>query len=249
MEISILVTVKNDLENVKLLISSLSKLSDDFEVIMVDGFSTDGTFEYLQTEKERSNFLLARKGGNRAVGRNECIRLANGKKFVFLDSDTEIASDWEASFKRSMNRDILAGRIVQRSDFRWSDLDRVPILYKGKDVTYPSNNLMYSKTVIDRIGNFDERFNTGEDIDLNIRAIDSGYEIFYDREVIVSHHPRQSYSSVLRQSYSDGIGRRLIQKKYGLKSSFNRVNLKKHPLIEGSRLAFGMLGYLFGRAS
>lgn len=244
MEISILVTVKNDLRNIQSLFSSLKTLDQDFEIVVVDAYSTDGTFEYLH--KERNDIILAQKKGNRSVGRNESIRLSNGKKLVFMDSDTEITSSWGISFKKSMHHDILAGKIVQETNSKWSDLERVPMLYKGKDVTFPSNNLMYSRTVIDKIGLFDERFNTAEDIDLNIRAIDNGYEIFYDENVAVTHHPRQTYTSLLKQSYGDGIGRRLIKKKYDLRSSFNRTNLKRHPLIESSRLASGMLGYLFG---
>lgn len=246
MEISILTTVKNDIKNIGLLISSLKTLDRDFEIVLVDAYSTDGTYEYLQKVGNDMNLVLSRKKGNRAVGRNECIRLSHGKKLVFLDSDTEISSNWGQTLKAFKDRDIMAGKIVQDTGSRWSDLERVPMLYKGKDVTYPSNNLVYDRKVIDEIGTFDEQFNTAEDIDLNIRAIEHGYEIFYNENLLVHHHPRQTYSSLLKQSYSDGIGRRLIKKKYGLKSSFNRVNLKKHPLIESSRLAFGMMGYVFG---
>ncbi len=246
MEISVLVTVKNDLNNTKSLISSLKKLDKDFEIVVVDAYSTDGTYEYLLSETGAMNLILSRKEGKRSVGRNECIKMSNGKKLVFLDSDTEITPNWELALRKELHRDILAGKIIQEPGEKWSSLDRVPILYKGKDVTFPSNNLMYSRTVIDKIGGFDERFNTAEDIDLNIRAIENGYEIFYDEDVVVSHHPRQSYKSLLRQSYGNGIGRRLIREKYGLKSSFNRSNLRKHPFIETSRLASGMLGYVFG---
>jgi glycosyltransferase involved in cell wall biosynthesis len=246
MEISILVTVKNDLNNTKVLISSLKKLGKDFEIVVVDAYSTDGTYEYLQSETDSMGLILSRKEGKRSVGRNECIRLSSGKKLVFLDSDAEITATWELALKKQIFRDILAGKIMQERGAIWSDLERVPILYKGRDVTFPSNNLMYSRTVIEEIGNFDERFNTAEDIDLNIRAIENGYEIFYDENVVISHHPRQSYWSMLKQSYNDGIGRRLIREKYGLRSSFNKRNLRRHPLIETTRLASGMVGYLFG---
>ncbi len=249
MDISVLVTVKNDLNNVKSLISSLGVLDDDSEIVVVDAFSIDGTYEYLRSEEQNGRIKLAQKKGNRSVGRNECIRLSRGKKLVFLDADTEISTNWLSSLKKSIYHDILAGKVIQESRSRWSDLDRVPMIYKGKDVTFPSNNLMYSRSVIDEIGTFDEEFNTAEDIDLNIRAVNQGYEIFYDENVTVVHHPRQTYRSLLLQSYSDGIGRKLILKKHGLKSRFNRSNLKKHPFIESSRLAFGMLGYLFGGSS
>ncbi len=249
MEISILVTVKNSLENLRSLILSLQSLDKGYEIVVVDAYSTDGTFEYLQGLNRDSRVVIGRKKGNRAVGRNECIRLSRGEKLVFLDSDTQISDSWGKSLEAAVTHDIVAGRIIQQPEYRWSDLGRVPMLFNGKDVTYPSNNLMYSRYVIDEIGMFDERFNTAEDIDLNIRAVMKGYEIFYDQNLVVYHHPRQTFASLMRQSYSDGIGRRLIRKKYGLRSSFNTVNLRKHPVIESSRLAFGFLGYVFGRSN
>jgi glycosyltransferase involved in cell wall biosynthesis len=246
MEISVLITVKNDLKNMESLIHSLKALGDDFEIVVVDAFSTDGTYEYLQTESEKSKIILKRKKGNRSVGRNECIKLSGGRNLVFLDSDSEVSETWGSTIKKNLDHDIVAGRIVQRSSSAWSELGRVPILLEGKDVTYPSNNLMYSRKVIDKIGMFDERFNTAEDVDLNIRAIKNGYEIIYADDLVVYHHPRKTYLSLLTQSYHDGAGRRLIKRKHGLKSSFNKANLRKHPAIESARLVFGMLGYVFG---
>jgi glycosyltransferase involved in cell wall biosynthesis len=246
MRISVLITVKNDLKNIEALIHSLETLDHDFEIVVVDAFSTDGTYEFLKTKNENGKIIVARKRGNRSVGRNECIRLSAGANLVFLDSDTEISETWGHDIKKDLGHKIVAGRIIQKSSSAWSELGRVPIIYEGKDVTYPSNNLMYSREVIERIGMFDERFNTAEDVDLNIRAIKSGYEIFYDNDLVVYHHPRESYHSLLKQSYYDGAGRRLIKRKHGVKSTFNRENLRKHPAIESSRLIIGMLGYLFG---
>lgn len=246
MEVSVLVTVKNDLSNVKVLVSSLRFLDKEFEIVVVDAYSTDGTYEYLLSKKEETSIVLARKRGNRSVGRNECIRLASGKKLVFLDSDSEVTENWGLILKGNINRDIVAGKIVQKPESRWSDLGRVPILFNGKDVTYPSNNLMYSADTIEKVGLFDERFNTAEDVDLNIRAIKSGFEIFYDDDLVIFHHPRETLISLLQQSYHDGAGRRLIMKKHGLGSSFNASNLRNHPILESSRLVSGMLGYVFG---
>ena len=98
MEISILTTVKNDIRNIGLLISSLKVLDNEFEIVVVDAYSTDGTYEYLQKVGNDMNLVLSRKNGNRAVGRNECIRLSTGRKLVFLDSDSEISANWGGEF-------------------------------------------------------------------------------------------------------------------------------------------------------
>ncbi len=246
MEISILITVKNDKINMRRLIDSLKKVRGGFEVVVVDAFSDDGTYEMLKEERDNLNMIMDRLKGNRAVGRNRCIELSNGKKLAFLDSDSEVPEDWIERIISHEKDDIIAGRIIQKSDRRWADLGRVPIYLKGQDVTYPSNNLIYSREVIDRIGYFDIRFHTAEDVDLNIRAINAGFKINYAEDIIIYHYPRENYLSLIKQSYYDGIGRKILKKKYGLGSKFNLTNLKRHPFLESYRLFFGMMGYLLG---
>jgi len=246
MEVSVLITVKNDRERLKLLMESLDSVKDKFEIVVVDAYSTDGTFEYLESVKDKMGLVLSRKEGRRSVGRNECIRLASGSKFVFLDSDTVVSRDWGEKIMNYLQEKIVAGKIVQKSEKKWTNLDRVPMFVDGNDVTYPSNNILYSRDVIEKVGPFDENFDTAEDIDLNIRAVKAGYRIRYAEDVVVYHFPRASFLSLMRQSYYDGVGRRLIRKKYGVKSSLNLENLRKHPFSESSRLVSGMLGYLFG---
>lgn len=246
MEISILVTVKNDLMNIKSLISSLKQNIGKYEVVVVDAHSSDGTFEYLKSEKENLQMILIQKEGNRAIGRNESIRASSGAKMIFLDSDTIISNQWLEILKTYLDRDVVAGKIVQTGHSKWSELERVPMIYDGRDVTYPANNYMIGRTVIEGVGAFDERFNTAEDIDMNIRLMRAGYNITYADDLVVYHNPRQDFSALMRQSFNDGKGRKIIKEKYGLKSSFNISNLKKHPMIEFSRLTAGMLGYITG---
>ncbi len=247
MEASILITVKNDKSNMIKLLNSLSnEVGKRAEVVIVDAYSNDGTYEILKNYEDKLDLKVDRIRGNRAVGRNRCIELASGENYIFLDSDTEVPLGWFENFKRYFDRPIVAGKILQKGNVKWSDLGRVPMLFEGKDVTYPSNNLKYSKAVIDEIGKFDERMHTAEDIDLNIRAVMKGYDIFYAEDVVVYHFPREDLMSLLKQSYTDGIGRKYINRKYKLKSKFNINNLKAHPIIEFLRLSAGMVGYLLG---
>ncbi len=246
MEISILITVRNDLENIESLIPSIKQFSGQVEIVIVDAYSTDGTYEFLESQRENLHLVLNRKEGNRAVGRNACIDASTGSRLLFLDADTEVPSQWFSTLKKYLDKDVISGKIIQVGKANWSDLERVPMMYNGKDVTFPTNNYIVSRKVIDQVGKFDERFNTAEDIDLNIRIIDAGYEIFYAEDLVIYHRPRETLSALLRQSYNDGIGRKLLNQKYGIKSSVNTTNLKRHPLVELTRLAAGMMGYLKG---
>ncbi|MEM0141112.1 MAG: glycosyltransferase [Thermoplasmatales archaeon] len=246
MDVSVLITVKNDRRNIARLMESLRSVKGRFEIVVVDAYSTDGTYEYLEGIKEEMDLILSRREGRRSAGRNECIRMSSGSKFVFLDSDTEVSADWGEKLIKNKDKDIVAGKIIQKSEKKWADLNRVPIYFEGNDVTFPSNNLMYSRSVIEKIGMFDENFNTAEDIDLNIRAVRAGFSIYFEKELVVYHYPRVSFRSLMMQSYYDGVGRRIIRRKHNLRSSLNLSNLRKHPFIESARLLSGMTGYLFG---
>ena len=246
MDVSVLITVKNDVENSRRMLRSLYGVKGEFEVIVVDAYSDDGTFELFVDEGKNLRMTVERKKGNRAMGRNRCIELSTGRKLVFLDSDTEVPADWIQKLIKHSDKDIVAGKIIQKSDKKWGDLGRVPIYFKNQDVTFPSNNLMYDRSVLDNIGRFDEAFQTAEDIDLNVRAVEAGFNIEYVEELEIFHYPRMSYFSLLKQSYYDGVGRRILKRKHGLKSSLNLSNVKRHPIIEVSRLGMGMLGYTIG---
>ncbi len=246
MEVSILVTVKNDVENMRRLLDSLKNVRGNYELVIVDAYSTDGTYELILKEKDNFNLKLDRLKGNRATGRNRTIEISTGKMLAFIDSDSEVTPDWLENLLNHSNEDIIAGKIIQKSQKRWADLGRVPIYVDNKDVTYPSNNLIYNRKVIDKIGMFDTKFHTAEDVDLNIRAVKSGFLIKEADDVVIFHYPREDYISLIKQSYYDGIGRKILKRKYGVGSKLNVSNLRRHPVIESSRLLFGMIGYIFG---
>ncbi len=248
MEASILITVKNDRDNLNRLLLSLEKQNlNEMEIVIVDAYSSDGTFDLIKNFSKRfNNIVYDQIPGSRGKGRNRCIQLSRGEQLIFLDSDTEVPDGWSDKLREYYSKPIVAGKVIQRSDARWSDLGRVPMMLNGVDVTYPSNNLKYSRKVIDEIGLFDDKMNTAEDIDLNIRAVQRGYSIYYAEDMFVYHYPRENIRGLIRQSYEDGIGRKYIHRKYGLRSQFNFKNLKNHFFIESLRLGFGMIGYLFG---
>src|SRR5262249_42753781 len=58
----------------------------DFEVVVVDDGSTDGTQEYLQTLRGKVRVVRQANGGPGAA-RNAGVRMANGEYVALLDSD------------------------------------------------------------------------------------------------------------------------------------------------------------------
>ena len=66
--------------------SALQQDPKNYEIIVVDDGSTDGTFEYLLSLNLPIRVIRKQNGGV-ASARNEGIRNAKGKYITFLDSD------------------------------------------------------------------------------------------------------------------------------------------------------------------
>jgi len=146
------------------------------------------------------------------------------------------------------NADVMAGREIRFGGF--NNLPRVGILYKGADVTYPSVNLAYKKSVFDEIKGFDPWFKEAEEIDLNYRAVDSGHKLVYNEDAIVYHRARESILGFIKQSFWYGFGRKELAIKHGsLWSKYSPLEMVKVGR-DGSawkliRLVIAFFGYMF----
>ncbi len=79
----------------------------NFEVIVVDNGSSDGTKEYLEKQKalhENLNVIINEKNEGFAKANNLAASKAKGSNLVFLNNDTEVQNGWlEALLKISEN--------------------------------------------------------------------------------------------------------------------------------------------------
>lgn len=89
--ISVIITTFNRVSLLKKAIYSvLTQTYKNFEIIVIDNYSTDGTLKYLeQLNDKRINFYQIRNNGIIAKSRNFGISKSLGKYLAFLDDD-----DW-----------------------------------------------------------------------------------------------------------------------------------------------------------
>ena len=77
--------------------SVLSQTYKDWEWIIVDDCSTDGSIEYLKSlnnKDDRIKIVFSEKNGGSAVARNIGLELAEGRYITFLDSDDTIDDNY-----------------------------------------------------------------------------------------------------------------------------------------------------------
>lgn len=86
---SVIIPTYNRLNLLKKTLSSvMTQTFSDFEVLVVDNYSTDGTVDYMNSlANERIRYIRNDKNEERAFSRNRGLSLATGEFCTLLDSD------------------------------------------------------------------------------------------------------------------------------------------------------------------
>ena len=251
MLISIVITVKNEEDNISDLLDSLIIQEKPYEIVIVDAYSEDSTVEIIKKyAKKYGGIKLYQMEGSRGAGRNYGVEKSRGEYVAFIDGDVVASEQWLAEIRKSFREgaDVVAGKTIQVGYKPFEKLERVELFYKGIDVTYPSCNLAYRKKLFVEIGGFDEWFITAEDIDLNIRAVDKGAKFIYNPNAIVYHRTRDSWISFIKQAFWNGYGRKQLTLKHGKMWKFykpQRMFTPYHLSFAGIiRFAAAFMGYI-----
>ena len=163
-QLSIVVPVRNERSLLPQLLRQIPR-KKEFELIVVDGQSTDGSQEYLSRQKQLR--LVSSKQG-RAVQQNRGAKDAKGSYLLFLHVDSQLSTQaWEALYN-AMRKDVAAACFRLAFDAshpllkiaaygsRWSHL-----LFRGGD-----QGLLIRKELFHQLKGFDERYMVCEDLEL-----------------------------------------------------------------------------------
>jgi glycosyltransferase involved in cell wall biosynthesis len=248
--LSVVVTVKNEERHLARLLESLAVQEPPFEIVLVDALSRDRTYEIASAFAEAHPTMLRvyRRYGSRGIGRNYGVRRARGAAVAFIDGDCVADSNWLRSLRAGLHEaDIVAGRTTTIGNAAYANLERVELFQKGSDVTYPSCNLAYRRSLFEDLGGFDPRFITAEDIDLNLRAVQRGAVIEFRPEAVVYHQVRESLLRFLVQAFWNGYGRKQLTEKHGQlwgNYRYRRLLMGQRTTIAWARLTAAVTGYL-----
>lgn len=251
MKVSVVIITRNEETYIKDLLDSLvTQTVPPHEVIIVDAESTDNTPRIIRRYMKKYNFIkLFIQPGTRGEGRNYGAYKATGEIIAFIDADCIANSFWIHELIEGMkSADVVAGESVRLGYQAFSNLERVGIIHKDTDVTYPSCNLAYKNKVFKKIKGFDPEFKEAEEVELNFRAVDAGYKLEYHPEAIVYHRVRESIRGFIKQSFWYGFGRKELTLKHGsLWSKYDPIEMVKITANESIwklvRLFFSAFGY------
>ena len=221
--------------------------SEQYEVIVVDDGSSDGTPQLLERFQKRCSNLSFRCQSNRgaAAARNLGVKHARAGVVAFTDDDCLVPSNWLErmldGFARYPQVAVVGGyqeaseatlaqsavarfeRFQTREDYNAKEEEVVGGMETPAVVT---NNMAIKKEVFWQVGGFDESFPgaAGEDADLKKRIADANYQLLY-LPLKVTHQQDYNFKGFVRQSFGRGIGSRHFQRKWGVDVSNKRLFL------------------------
>jgi glycosyltransferase involved in cell wall biosynthesis len=194
---------------------------DNYEVIVVDDGSNDGTFDMLSKyAAKHSNMKPISYRENRGISysRNRGVDVSSGKYIAFLDSDCIPLKGWFREIEMLLdvaNRPCIQG--TQKDAGTWGSYN----LHEGLELinSLKKLNRLDTKNLVleRRLGlehRFDQSLFRSGDIDLAMKLKKAGVPVYYSDKVCVFHMVNR-FSEVLQRARDWGKGQAQVFVKYG----------------------------------
>ena len=173
-EISIIIPIYNGEKFIKKCLDSiLINDNKNYEVIIINDGSTDGTREILNNYKEENIKIINNNNNGVSFSRNLGIKLATGKYIMFVDIDDYLSSNWYEIIKEEIQKSDMEVGIFSKNDISCEKniiIDYI-IGYKKKCLGAPFSKIFSTKYIKENKIMFNERLINGEDMLFNIQAI------------------------------------------------------------------------------
>ena len=168
-------------------------LPDEYELVVVDDASTDGTPDRMLRLLEETTipvtYLRLEANSGPAVGRNAGLAVAQGRFIAFTDDDCVQSPGWlRAALDafQSPKTGMVQGRTLPARPTS-SFLSR-HVETRGVDGTFATANIVYRREALE--GQlFDPACSWGqwEDMDLGWRVLEQGWEVCFAPQALVKH--------------------------------------------------------------
>ena len=232
--VSLITTVLNERDNIEEFVESvINQTVLPREFIIVDGGSTDGTYEILKKYAKKYKWIkvFQIKGASIGRGRNHAIERAKGEIIACTDAGCILDKNWlkeiTKPFFEKKNVDVVVGiyKPYYTNDFEYFQgliIIKEPEKIFGNPSRMSIRSMAFRKMCWKKVGKLPEKYG-GDDTLFNLKLKEIGCKFSYSKEAIVYWRMKKSYRDLMKQFCRYAIG----DVRYG-----NIWKLKKNLLAE-----------------
>ncbi len=220
--VTVTATVLNEAEDIDALVSTLAEQTLRSEVIIVDGGSTDGTWERLQAARSKYPNLVAIRDescnlkashGPIARGRNVGIAAAGSEIIACADAGCIYDPEWlgrlTAPILDGSAEYALGGSCVDPDHQTIWDIASAPFFgmkqrADGTTKSCTARSMAFRKDLWQRVGGFPETSFLGEDTSFDLRVRRLAAPVYAERAQAI-YRPRHTLKSALRMMARYGV--------------------------------------------
>lgn len=170
---SIIIPSYNRLHTLPATIESVMKQTySDFEIIVADDGSTDGTANWVKKENDDRIKYIYQTNAGVCAARNKGASIANGEYLIFLDSDDQVLPGWLEDFKHEIDQKsadvVYCKRIINGETTDGTG-------YQG----FLAGTFAIRHELFKQIGGYDEVLKFGENTELKWRIQQAGFSLHF----------------------------------------------------------------------
>jgi len=228
-KVSVIIVNYNGKKFLEKCLESLCKVNyENFEIIVVDNNSTDGSIELVT--KNYPSIILLKLNSNKgfAEPNNIGAKIANGKYLLFLNNDTIVTPSFISEMVQVIENDkkiaicqSLLLKPDESVDSSGDFIDHLGVVYnstkKTDEIREISSargaSMLIRKNIFDILEGFDEKFYVSfEDVDLGWRTWMIGYKVILTPKSVVYHVGSQTIKSKKPEIAFHGFKNQLAMK-------------------------------------
>ncbi|MCE2822973.1 MAG: glycosyltransferase family 2 protein [Saprospiraceae bacterium] len=195
---SIVIPLYNKVHSIADTVASvLSQQLSDFELIIVDDGSTDGSAQMVERIRDDRIRLIKKENSGVSSARNTGIGLATASHIAFLDADDR----WLPSFLEDMHR--------TREDFGLPEDFRgyIPSYFDQalRHLLFWTSAVVVKKTALRQTGGFNENISFGEDLDLWFRLALEHPAAFCNKPLAIYNKDAENRAMLRKQPYQTNL--------------------------------------------
>ena len=207
----------------------------DYEVVVIDDGSTDGTARFLRDYRPNHGWKAVRQEQNRgrAAARNRGLAHASGDLVVFLDDDMELATGFlraHREFHEARAHSAGVGNVVMHPDLDVAPIDRYMSTRGAQKIRergplpwkyFSTNNASVMREDLMAIGGFDENF-----VHYGFEDLELAWRLEKERGVTFGYVPGARSLHIHPHSLDDVLAKKTLCGRSSLRYFF-----EKHPEV------------------